>query len=153
MNAFWADCTDNSPNSRPFSTGSAASVSFSLELIATRLVVTFRGDLGVDATANQGEVIQAVRESCREYLRTGKNFAFNATNTMRQTRKRWIDLFADYLGRIELVYVEPPLPTIFHQNERRAKPVPKQVIQRLVEKLEPPTWAEAHSLTLTSYKE
>ena len=38
--------------------------------------------------------------------------------------------------------VEPPLPMIWQQNQRRAKPVPKQIIQRLIEKLEPPTWAE-----------
>jgi len=107
-----------------------------------------RADLDVEATGNQGEVIQAARENCREYLRAGKDFAFNATNTMRQTRKRWIDLFADYAARVELVYVEPPLPVIFQQNERRTKPVPKQVILRLLEKLETPTWAEAHTVTL-----
>ncbi len=55
-----------------------------------------RGDLQVDATDDQGEVIQAARERCREYLRAGRSFAFNATNLLRQTRRRWIDLFADY---------------------------------------------------------
>jgi len=107
-----------------------------------------RADLDVDATQNQGEVIQAARASCREHLRAGRAFAFNATNTMRQTRKRWIDLFADYGARVEVVYVEPPLPLILQQNERRAKPVPKPVIQKLVDRLEPPTWTEAHSLHL-----
>jgi predicted kinase len=107
-----------------------------------------RAELDVDVTANQGEVIQAARESCREFLRAGKDFAFNATNTMRLTRKRWIDLFADYAARVELVYVEPPLTVIYEQNERRTKPVPKQAIHRLGEKLEPPTWAEAHALYL-----
>ena len=107
-----------------------------------------RADLDVDATENQGEVIQAARENCRQFLRTGHDFALNATNTMRQTRKRWIDLFVDYGARVEVVYLEPPLPIVFQQNERRPKPVPRQVIQRLVEKLEPPTWAEAHSITL-----
>jgi tRNA uridine 5-carbamoylmethylation protein Kti12 len=51
-------------------------------------------------------------------------------------------------ARVEVVYIEPPLSVIFQQNERRAKPVPKQVIQHLVEKLEPPTWAEAHWVSL-----
>jgi predicted kinase len=106
-----------------------------------------RADLRVDATDNQGEVIQAAREACREHLRAWRDFAFNGTNTVRRTRKRWIDLFADYGARVELVYVEPPLPTILQQNERRAKPVPKQVITQLLETLEPPTWAEAHSLS------
>jgi predicted kinase len=107
-----------------------------------------RTDLDVDAAENQGEVIQAARKICREHLRAGRDFAFNATNTVRQTRKRWIDLFANYAARVEVVYVEPPLPMILQQNERRAKPVPTQVIQQLVEKLEPPTWAESHALCL-----
>jgi predicted kinase len=33
----------------------------------------------------------------------GRSFAFNATNLLRQTRRRWIDLFADYEARIEVV--------------------------------------------------
>lgn len=107
-----------------------------------------RAALAVDATDNQGEVVQAARESCREHLRAERDFAFNGTNTVRQTRKRWIDLFADYGARVEVVYLEPPLPVILQQNEGRVKPVPKQVIQHLVEKLEPPTWAEAHSVSL-----
>ena len=49
-------------------------------------------------------------------LRAGRHFAFNATNTMRQTRKRWIDLFAGYGARIELVYIEPPLSLIFERK-------------------------------------
>jgi predicted kinase len=107
-----------------------------------------RVELDVDATENQGAVIQAAREGCRELLRAGRDFAFNATNTVRQTRKRWIDLFADYGARVEVVYVEPPLPVILQQNARRSKPVPRQVIEHLLEKLEPPTWAEAHSVHL-----
>ncbi len=107
-----------------------------------------RSSLGVEATDNQGEVVQQAREACREHLRAKRDFAFNATNIVRQTRKRWVDLFADYGARVELVYVEPPLAQIFQQNERRAKPVPAKVIHHLVAKLEPPTWAEAHTLTL-----
>jgi predicted kinase len=107
-----------------------------------------RADLDVDPAENQGEVIQAARDICRGHLRCGRNFAFNATNTVKVTRRRWIDLFADYDARVELTYLEPPLPMIFQQNERRSKPVPRKVIERLVEKLEPPTWAEAHRLTL-----
>lgn len=107
-----------------------------------------RARLEVEATENQGPVVQAARESCREHLRAGRDFAFNATNTVRQTRKRWVDLFAGYGARIELVYVEPPLPVILERNKRRAKPVPEQVIRRLVDKLEPPTRVEAHAVSL-----
>jgi predicted kinase len=107
-----------------------------------------RTELAVDATDNQGKVVQAARESCRAHLRAGRDFAFNGTNTVRQTRKRWVDLFTDYGARVEVVYVEPPLPVILQRNERRNKPVPRHIIERLVNKLEPPTWAEAHSVRL-----
>lgn len=107
-----------------------------------------RVHLEIDATENQGEVIQAAREKCRELLRAGCDFAFNGTNTIRQTRKRWIDLFAEYGARVELVYIEPPLPMILQQNQRRTSPVPAQVIHHLLDKLEPPTRTEGHSLNL-----
>jgi predicted kinase len=107
-----------------------------------------RTDLEVEPSDDQGEVIQLARERCREHLRVGRHFAFNATNTIRQTRKRWIDLFADYGARVELVYLEPPLPVIFERNARRPRPVPRRAIERLVERLEPPSTTEAHTLVM-----
>ena len=62
--------------------------------------------------------------------------------------QRWVDLFSEYGARVEIVYLEPPLPVIFGRNEQRSRPVPSKVIERLIEKLEPPTWAEAHAVTL-----
>lgn len=106
-----------------------------------------RAELDVDATDNQGEVVQTAREQCRDHLRAGRDFAFNATNTSRLMRQRWIGLFADYNARIEIVYLEPSIHTIFEQNKQRPNPVPENVIARLVEKLEPPTLAEAHRVT------
>lgn len=106
-----------------------------------------RETLDIDATDNQGEVIQNARERCREYLRGGKDFAFNGTNITRQMRRRWIELFADYGARIEIVYLEPPVSIVLARNKRRANPVPEKVILRLVEKLEPPTVTECHRLT------
>jgi predicted kinase len=106
-----------------------------------------RDDLEVEATDNQGEVIQAARELCRKHLRAGRDFAFNATNITRQMRKKWIDLFTDYNARIEIVYLEPPVQAILQQNKKRREPVPEKVILRLLEKLEPPTITEARALT------
>jgi len=107
-----------------------------------------RDALDIEATDNQGEVIQTAREKCREHLRAGENFAFNATNITRQMRQRWIDLFADYAARVEIVYVEPPVAAIFEQNKRRTSPVPEKVILSLLEKLEVPAITECHSLTI-----
>lgn len=107
-----------------------------------------RADLDVAPTDDQGEVVQAARERCREHMRAGRDFAFNATNTVRQTRARWIDLFAGYGARVELVYLEPPLDVIHRQNAARKPGVPRRVIDRLAERLEPPDRTEAHSVML-----
>lgn len=108
-----------------------------------------RGELDVEPTDNQGDVVQLARERCREHLRAGTSFAFNATNIMKQTRGRWVDLFADYNARIELVYVEPPFDSLLRQNKSRANPVPEQVIRKLAAKCEPPTWTEGHALIMS----
>lgn len=107
-----------------------------------------REELDVSSTDNQGQVIQAAREQCREHLRVHRDFAFNATNLTALTRKRWIDLFADYSARVEIVYIEPPFATILRQNKEREASVPESVIRRLIDKMEVPTLAEAHSLLL-----
>ena len=105
-----------------------------------------RGELDIEPTDDQGRVAQAARERCREFLRSGTSFAFNATNTMRQTRGRWIDLFASYNARIEVVYLEPPFEKLLRQNKARSNAVPEAVIRRLALKCEPPTWIECHDL-------
>lgn len=107
-----------------------------------------RGQLDVEATDNQGQVIQAAKERCRELLRAGRSFAFSATNVLRQTRKRWVDLFADYNARVEVVYVEPRFSMILAQNKRRERPVPETVIRDLADKCEPPNGTEAHDLVI-----
>jgi predicted kinase len=57
-----------------------------------------RGELDVDPTDNQGEVVQLARERYREFLRSKTSFAFNATNILKLTRGRWIDLQRAWLG-------------------------------------------------------
>ncbi len=108
-----------------------------------------RRERRIAPTENQGEIVQIARERCREFLRSGTPFALNATNLLRQTRRAWIDLFADYGARIELVYIEPPWNVILQQNQQRENSVPEQVVEKLARKCEPPTWTEAHQLILT----
>ncbi len=108
---------------------------------------SLRDELDSAPTDNQGQVAQLARERCRELLREKTSFIFNATNILRSTRGRWIDLFWDYKARVELVYVEPPLSKILHQNRNRNQVVPERVIRNLVEKCEPPTLLEGHNLT------
>ncbi len=109
-----------------------------------------RKELDIDPAGNQGAVAQRAKEKCKTLLRGGVPFVFNATNTALSTRRRWINLFADYRARIEIVYVEPPMETILKQNRERQKQVPEQVIRRLASRIEPPTWLEYHQLTMGS---
>lgn len=106
-----------------------------------------RGDLDIPAEDNQGQVIQEGRERCRVHLRAGTDFAFNATSISRLLRKRWIDLFHDYRARIEIVWLEPPLPQILKQNRERSARIPERIIMGLLERTEIPDWTEAHGLT------
>ena len=85
------------------------------------------------------------------FLRSGTDFALNATNITQQTRKLWIDLGADYNARIEVVYIEPPLKTLFAQNKDRESRVPTKVIERLISKLDVPTIAECHELLTPTF--
>lgn len=107
-----------------------------------------RRELDVAPTDNQGEVVQLARERCREFLRAGTSFAFNATNLLRQTRGRWIDLFAGYNARVTLIYIEPPFERLLRQNGSRKDPVPEEVIRKLAAKCDPPTWAEGHRVLM-----
>lgn len=105
-----------------------------------------REELDIGPTDNQGSVIQAAREQCRVHLRAQRDFAFNATNLTTLVRRSWVDLFADYNARVEIVYLEPSLATVLRQNRERERVVPVKVIQKLQAKLEIPTIAEAHAV-------
>jgi len=109
-----------------------------------------RCELKVKPDDDQGQVAQLAFERCREHLRAGVPFAFNATSTVRSTRSRWIDLFARYNARIEIVYLEPPLQKLLQQNRSRSQPVPERVIRRLAGRCDPPTWLECHSLIVSA---
>jgi len=105
-----------------------------------------RSSENIDPKKNQGRVVRAAREQCREYLRAETDFIINATNTMRQTRKQWIDLCLSYNAHVTIVYLEPSLETILDQNRSRERSVPISVIDRLRGKLQPPNQLEAHAV-------
>lgn len=105
-----------------------------------------RESLRVDPGEAQGVVIDAAREQAREHLRSGRDFAWNATNLTRQMRARLIDLFADYGARIRIVYLEAPWAEMYRRNADRPRPVPDAVIRRMAASLEVPDRTEAHEV-------
>jgi predicted kinase len=98
-----------------------------------------------DASAT-GWAVQEAKEQAKIFLRKGQPFAWNATNITRQMRTQWIDLFVTYKARVKLIYIEVPYHTWLKQNNKREHPVPANVLQRLLSRLEVPTLEEAHSV-------
>lgn len=112
-----------------------------------------REELDVDPTDDQGRIAHAAREACREHLRARRDFALSATNLTARIRGRWVNLFADYNARVEMVYLDVPLVTALHRNRSRHRQVPEDVICRLHHRIEPPTWLECHDLEIVAAPE
>jgi putative nucleotidyltransferase with HDIG domain len=105
-----------------------------------------RDELDIDTADAQGQVIAAAKDRARRYLRGEKPFVWNATNLGRATRRHWIDLFAGYKARIRLVHVEAPEPVLRARNRQRPRPVPDQVIDRMLTRWQVPDSTEAQSV-------
>ncbi len=105
-----------------------------------------REELDVAPTDNQGTVLNRAREQARVYLREGQSFVWNATNLSRLVRGECIRLFAAYRARIRIVYVEVGAEALEEQNRRRASPVPRRVIEKLLQRWEVPDLTEAHNV-------
>jgi predicted kinase len=105
-----------------------------------------RDHMGIAPTDNQGPVIAQAKELAREYLREGRDFAWNATNIARQLRGSLIDLFANYNARVRIVYVEVAWDDLLRRNQTRDEPVPVNVLCKLAQKLDVPDLTEAHEV-------
>lgn len=105
---------------------------------------SIRAEMGVSPEDEQGQVVAVVKEQARAYARKQQPFVWNATNVSRELRRGVIGLLASYKARIRLIYVEAPYGEIVARNRRRSRPVPLDVIERLVEKLDVPDLTEAH---------
>lgn len=93
-----------------------------------------------------GKVIQIAKENVKELLRKKETFVFNATNTTRDMRGKWTSLFNDYNAKIEIMYIEVEYDKLLHQNKNREYSVPENVIDKLLNKLDMPSYDEAHEV-------
>ena len=106
-----------------------------------------RAELGVAPTDPQGPVIARARELARDYLRAGRDFAWNGTNISRELRGQPLALFAAYNARVRIVYLEVSEERLLRQNRERPAAVPEAVYARLFSRWEVPDLTEAHRLT------
>lgn len=105
-----------------------------------------RQELAVDFKDNQGQVLQMAEERAKSWLRKKQSFVWNATNLIRQRRRKLIDLFASYGARIVIVWLHKPLETILAQNKQRPTPVKEAVIYQFLERTEAPNLTEAQEV-------
>ncbi len=93
-----------------------------------------------------GWVIQEAKEQAKIHLRSRTDFVFNATNITKEMRQKWISLFTDYKAKVQLIYIEVPFKKLKSQNHNRTYKVPFQVIDKMIGRLEIPSFEEAHEV-------
>lgn len=105
-----------------------------------------REELDVDATDNQGRVVQAAHEQAREYLRSKTPFVWNATGTSRMMRDKIIGLALQYDAQVAIHALDCPHELMLKRNRSREARVPDAAIERMLLKWEPPLQGEAHEV-------
>lgn len=90
-----------------------------------------------------GRMVQLAKERARIHLRKRIPFVWNATNITRSLRQQLIQLFQEYGAKTKLIYLEVPYKQLLSQNQNRAYPVPKIVLEKMIRKLEVPALWEA----------
>jgi putative nucleotidyltransferase with HDIG domain len=105
-----------------------------------------RKDMNVPPDETPGNVIVEAKNRAREYMKAGRSFVWNATNTTKQMRQQLINFFAGYQARIRIVYLEVPFPEVLRRNRSRNAPVPEAVIHKLAARLDIPDRTEAHQV-------
>ncbi len=107
-----------------------------------------RQQMGIKPSEKQGVVVNAAKAIAKEYMRSGQSFVWNATNLSCQLRDTLIRLFANYQGKIRIVYLESPWEELLRRNQNRTHRVPDKVLYRMRNRLEVPNITEAHQVDL-----
>ena len=66
----------------------------------------------------------------------------DATNLSPRERSGWIKMARDFGYEVHAVFFDVPLAVCMERNLRRARVVPEDVMQRMADKLRPPTFEE-----------
>lgn len=69
----------------------------------------------------------------------------DATNLSPRERRSWIRMAKDFNYEVHAVYFDVPVEVCMDRNRRRERMVPEEVMQRMAQKLRPPTFEEGFS--------
>ena len=94
-----------------------------------------------------GEVVHAIWEQAREYLRKKQPFVWNATHISKSMRSKALGLLWNYDANVTLTYLETQSPKTWrNQNNNRPDSVPDKALDQLLFRWEPPSYTEAENV-------
>ncbi len=105
-----------------------------------------RERLKIKPTDDQGKVVNVAMNEAKQLLRLKKSFVWNATNLTADIREKLVKTFSDYGAFVRIVYKEALYEEILKRNKERDRHVPEDVIDKMLQKIEPPRIDEAHDV-------
>lgn len=95
-----------------------------------------REEFNVSPRDDSSKIAMIAKDRAKEYLRLKQPFVWNATNIIRDTRKKLSDLFSAYGARVKFIYIEAPYKELISRNRTRDRSVPVKVLNNMIHKLD-----------------
>lgn len=95
-----------------------------------------REEFNISPREDSSKVAMIAKERAKEYLRLKEPFVWNATNIIKDTRKKVCDLFSAYGAKVTFIYVEAPYNELIARNKIRNRTVPIKVLNNMIHKLD-----------------
>ncbi len=89
-----------------------------------------------------GFVFSIMRLMVEKAIQSNCDVLVDSTNIQAKHRKPWIDIAVRMGAQVVCVFVNPTLEECIKRNELRDRNVPRDVIEKMHDKLEPPTEKE-----------
>lgn len=105
-----------------------------------------REEMGISPAKGSGRVALAAMEQARSFLRKKQSFIWNATNIIRETRRKLTALCGGYGARVHIFYLEAPYGELLERNRTRRRHIPENVLEEMIGKLEVPAPWEAEEV-------
>jgi predicted kinase len=99
----------------------------------------------------QGQVIQLAFKRVKAQLNTRNSFVWNSTNITKRMRSTIISLCETYEYDVKIIYIEVPYKNLLRQNSKREFAIPTKALEKLIDKLEPPTINECHQIEFINH--
>ena len=109
-------------------------------LSADEIRVEINGD--ADSQDNPQLVFKTMKERMQAALASGKSVIYDATNCRRRYRRDFINDANKNNQQVAAIYMDVPTSVCIQRNEQRDRKVPIEVIERMAQRLTPPSKGE-----------